>query len=1069
MSLVTHLHVHSHFTLLGATASIHSLVSAAAADQMSHLALTDLNVLYGAVAFSQACKAAAIQPIVGMTLRVQLPNNLQPPFAPQASPAQTVSSMQQVASEQIVLLATNRTGYRSLCRLSSSLQSSPERETLVQQGVRWEALKDERAGLIAIAGGRKSWIQQAVSLGDNKFITSYLGRFAGLFDDYGYLALELQSAADTPSAREISKLADRFGLPCVAVQPIYTLQAEERARLRLLAAIDRNCKLNDVPASALPGEDDPAVSLHWLHPEEMQTRFAAFAPALAATNALAARCQPALPDGKPIFPLLHLPQNVSPEEALRKLAHEGMLRHFQSSPGEAECGAENGAESGATRATTIEQRLNDELALIARTGYAPLFLVVADVVRFARSQGIPVSTRGSVANSLVAYCTAITTVDPIANDLLFERFLNPERGNPPDIDLDFCSVRRDEVLDYVRRTYGEDRVALVATISTMRPRSAVGESAKAYGMDEAASEQLVKLLPDEWHPDPRRRVHSTPDALLAKLKTAEERQVVSAAYELIGTPHHLSIHPGGLVITPGPMTDFAPVQSTPKGFLIIQFDHQDAETIGLAKLDLLGIRALTVLADAAALVKRYFAPEFTLESIPIDDPQTAHMLENGDTIGVFQCESSGARRTLRQLKAKNIADLAVANAFFKPGPATGGMATSFVRRYRGDEPTSYLHPSLEPILGFTKGVLIFQEQVLRVARQIAGLSWAEADYLRKGMSKFQADAMEQIRARFVEGCVKVSGFRQEQATTLWEQVEAFAGYGFNQGHATAYADVSYRSAWLKAHYPAAFLAARLANYGGFHHPAIYIAEARQQGIAVRPPHVNHSGYHFTLGSERRAGDALPPPVLWMGLGQVRNLRHGAIDDILSQRSRQPFADLDDLLDRVALQQREVSNLIECGALDGLAESRAELLNLAGNRNTGRRQQLAFDFAAPAVEPETSEQRLRWERELLGQPVSVDPLQIALAQSANKKGLTLAQIEERQGQPVQFAGYRLPGWTGGKGFYISDGVRYAIAIPTGNPATPRSWSPIQMTGRWLVDEWGGGWLQIEKWGNIGTLA
>ena len=328
-------------------------------------------------------------------------------------------------------------------------------------------------------------------------------------------------------------------------------------------------------------------------------------------------------------------------------------------------------------------------------------------MRHAREQSIPVSTRGSVANSLVAYCIGITTVDPIRHNLLFERFLNPARRDPPDIDLDFCSRRRDEVLDYVRRKYGEDKVALVATVSTMRPKSAVRETGKALGLEEAALDELAKRLPRGWHPGLRHRATETLQTMLTDVTDARERKVLELATAIVGQPHHLSVHPGGIVISPGPMTDVAPLQLAPKGFLITQYDHKDVEAIGLAKIDLLGIRALTVLADAAELVRRDHDPDFRLEDIPLDDPATGDLIARGETVGVFQCDSSGAQRTLRKLRAREIGDMAIANAFFKPGPALGGMARSFVRRYRGEEPVRYLHPALEPILGQTKGVLIF--------------------------------------------------------------------------------------------------------------------------------------------------------------------------------------------------------------------------------------------------------------------------------------------------------------------------------------------------------------------------
>ena len=349
-----------------------------------------------------------------------------------------------------------------------------------------------------------------------------------------------------------------------------------------------------------------------------------------------------------------------------------------------------------------------------------------------------------MANSLVAYCAGITTVDPIAHDLLFERFLNPARADLPDIDLDFCSRRRDEVLDYVRRTYGAERVALVATVSTLQPRGAVRETAKAYGLDEAADRAAGgATCPARWHPDPRRRDRRTVERRAGRAgATPASAQVVRGAYSLVGQPHHLSVHPGGVVITPGPLTDVVPVQWAPKGFLITQFDHQDVEAIGLPKLDLLGIRALTVLADAERLVRQHHDPAFRLADIPLDDAATADLLARGETIGVFQCESAGARRTLRQLQARTVRDLAVANAFFKPGPGhRAAWRSAFVRRYRGEEPVPFLHPALEPILGPTKGVLIFQEQILRVAREIAGLSWAQADHLRRGMSQFGREEM----------------------------------------------------------------------------------------------------------------------------------------------------------------------------------------------------------------------------------------------------------------------------------------------------------------------------------------
>jgi DNA polymerase III alpha subunit len=505
------------------------------------------------------------------------------------------------------------------------------------------------------------------------------------------------------------------------------------------------------------------------------------------------------------------------------------------------------------------------------------------------------------------------------------------------------------------------------------------------------------------------------------------------------------------------------VQWTPKSFLVTQFPHEDVEALGLPKIDLLGIRALTVLSDAAEMIRRNHQPGFRLSELPLNDDKTAALLAAGETIGVFQCESWGAQRTLRQLQAKTVRDLAIANAFFKPGPATGGMAQAFIRRYRGEEEVSYLHPALEAILGPTQGVMLFQEQVLRVAREIAGLSWAEADRLRRGMSKFRADEMAALQARFENGCQRPDpdgpAFSPQQAQTLWTQVMAFAGYGFNQGHATAYADVSYRSAYLKAHWPAEFLCARVADWGGFHHQAIYLAEARRLGIAVRPPHVNHSRAQFTLAWEQDKGGR--HAVLWMGLGQVRDLRRASVRAIIAERRHHPFSSAKDLLNRVPLARKEWTHLIQAGALEGLGDSRAALLAEAGDSHTnGDGGQLAFTFVAQIVAAENISQRVAWETRLLGMPVSVHPLETI--ESQRRPPMRLAALDKREGGSVVVAGTRLPGWTGGKGWFCGDEDHYCVAIPVKGLANPRVWRPISMRGRWCSDRWGDCWFQVEEW-------
>ncbi|MBK8900976.1 MAG: DNA polymerase III subunit alpha [Anaerolineaceae bacterium] len=1046
----THLRVHSHYTLLGATATVSQLVDRAQAENAPALALTDSHALYGAVAFQRACLEAGIQPIIGMVVNVTLPEAVNLP-AP--------------AWGQLVLLATGPDGYRSLCGLSSLVQGSEKREQLLAHGLGWHELRPFTHGLIAIDSGQTGWLTRLAGAGELQAAARYASRLAGLFEENGYLGVTLNRKGDTAVAREASAVAARFGLQAVALQPVFCLEPADTPRLRLLAAIDQNCHLAEVPAESLPGGGAPDAELHWLPAETIAERFADLPEAVAAVGQIVATCKPALPDGRPIWPKLDLPEAQTAEQALGAAAKAGLQQKYGRSP-----------------QPEVITRLEKELVAINKHGFAPLFLLVADITRFARETAVPVNTRGSVANSLVAYCLGITNVDPIANELLFERFLNPARANLPDIDLDFCSRRRDEVLHYVRQKFGEDRVALVATISTMQPKSAVRETAKAHGLAEAEIKALTALLPRGWHPDPRRRSEKTLADLLAEVEDVAQHKILAEAFAIIGQPHHMSIHPGGIVISPGPMTDLVPVQLAPKGFLITQYDHHDVEKIGLPKIDLLGIRALTVLADTAEAIRATLDPAFDLQAIPLDDEVTAVQLRQGETVGVFQCESSGARRTLRQLKATNLRDLAVANAFFKPGPAMGGMAQAFVRRYRGEETVNFLHPALEPILGSTQGVMLFQEQVLRVATEIAHLSWAEADHLRRGMSKFQADEMAAMQQRFVSGCQQKSGFTAEQATTLWEQVMPFAGYGFNQGHATAYADISYRSAYLKAHYPAQFLCARLRDYGGFHHPAIYIAEAQRLGIEVRPPHVNFSGRKFTLtmGESRdwrlEIESAKSPlsnnqsPVLWMGLGQVRDLRRSAVRMMVQARGERPFTSLRDLLSRVELQKKEITHLIQCGALDGLGESRVALLAEAADvARAGSAHQLGFDFGIKtAVQAESVAERLEWETAVLGWPVSANPVAVVgKAQTADDVPLRLAP--RLRNQKTTVAGVRLPGWTGGRGFYFGDGDSYEIVQLEKTAAARtkvKSWLPYRLTGFWREDAWGGGWFEAVE---VKTIA
>jgi DNA-directed DNA polymerase III PolC len=727
--------------------------------------------------------------------------------------------------------------------------------------------------------------------------------------------------------------------------------------------------LPDLPDLSFPTEDD------------LQQRFAAYPLALANTQVIAERCRFEFPLGQYRFPTLDLPAGRTVRAEFAVQTYSGAQQRY-------------GAIDD-----RLEARLQKEINVIDKLGYAPYFLVVADIVREARAQGVPVSPRGSASSSVVAYCLGIHDVDPIAHDLYFERFLSLERHDPPDIDLDLCSHRRDEVIDYVYRRYGADHVAMVCTYATLQPRSALREVGKVYGLSETRLGELANDLPRFWHPAMRKQAHEAQEQLIEKARDPIEREVIAMSQALTNFPHHLSVHPGGIVISPGPITDLVPLQHATKGLLITQFDLKGIESLGLVKIDLLGISALTVAADCVTLVQQR-APEFRLEGIPLDDAATIKTLSSAQTIGCFQIESGGMRFTLRELAAHTIDDLIVALALYRPGPLKGGLKDAFVRRHLGQEPTEYLHPALEPILRDTYGVVLYQEQVLRIAHEVAGFTLGEADLLRRAMSKFRsAHEMERLRSGFVAGAQRVSGLDATTAEKLWDLLAAFAGYGFPKAHAAGYAALAYRLAYLKTHYPAEFLAARLAVWGGYYSPRVYMSEARQLGLSVKPPHVNHSDERFAL-------DPIDRRTLWMGLGQVRELTHTTIALIRQQR---PFTSLDDFLIRARPWPVEAINLIKCGALAELGDLAVMLSRVENEawhgRHSAQLSLLTLLPTATVVAPPPA-QRAAWEHAVLGFHVAVHPLDLCADRLAEAGAIPSHAIGENLDQAVALGGLRV---------------------------------------------------------------
>ncbi len=966
-----HLHTHSYYSFLDALASPEELARAAGRWGMPALALVERWGLSGAVQFHLACREAGVQPILGLEVDIQH--------------AQGTGAL--------ALLAMDAAGWSNLCRLSTTLQTTAERR-LESAALPWEALAQHTQGLLCLSGGVRGLLAGLLQGRQTDSAVAYLGDLAELFPGRLYAEIQLQSPADHTWVDELSRLAKRLGLPLLASCAVHYLEPQQAPLQRTLAAMRLNTTLDRLPQRAAA----PAQA-YLLSTEQAQQRFAAYPEALAATLEAAERCAFELPIDQPHYPEIPLPAGQNAAQVLRARAYEGARQRY----GELQAG--------------VVERLDHELAVISERGYAPLFLIMQEILDYARREGVPLSSRGSAASSLVAHCLGITWPDPLAHDLYFERFLNVARATPPDIDTDLCSVRRDKVIRYVYDRFGDERVAMVATINRFRMRSALRDVAKAHGLAPAEISKLVDELPYRgWGPPWLRSGGAEAfNGLRQRHPEARLAQVLDQAAAILDLPRHLSVHPGGVVITPGELLELVPLHLASKGLVITQFDLESIERLGLIKIDLLGTRGLTVLGDvaeaawrqaqsgddrAAALpcVSQALSPVGLLEAIPSDDDATSALVRAAQTVGCFQIESPGMRMTLREVDAHSPQDILVALALYRPGPLTGGLKEAFIRRHLGREPVQHLHPSLEPLLKETHGVILYQEQVLRILSQLAGLSLGDADLMRRAMSHFDpGERMQTLRARFVEGALERSGVPVQVGEQVWELMAAFAGYGFPKAHAASYARVAWQSAWCKAHFPAEFIAAVLANWGGYYGQRVYMSEARRLGLAVRPPQVNYAQAEFSLA--RPGGEA----VLFVGLNQVRGLTRRTIQRILAER---PFHSLSDFLARVDPKPVEAESLARIGALAGFGTI-PELLAQINRGGWQYAQPMLFDLPVEKQAEDWSlAQRVAAQEALLGVPVDAHPLELLPPSLvADAKCLTTAQALERRGQVVRVLGIR----------------------------------------------------------------
>lgn len=855
-----------------------------------------------------------------------------------------------LAGARLSLLACNLDGWANLCRLSSTLalRDLPEADCPL------DLLAQYSSSLIALSDDAER-----------------LPELKEIFPGYLYVALR-----DPQRALPLATLAHRLKLPCVVAHPVYTLTPAQSALQRTLAAIRLNQPREQLPTSALA----PAGS-HFVDSAEIEARFERFPNAIAATREIAERCQFDLPLGQSQMPAVPLPSGVSAAEYLRQKADEGAHRIYGKITPQ------------------IRERLDHELNVIARAGFEPVFLIVEEILDYARRTDVPFSSRGSAASSLVAHCLGITSPDPLRLNLYFERFLNPARVTPPDIDTDLCSRGRDGVIRHVFETYDQERVAMVGVINRFRPRSALGDVAKAHGLPPTKVRELVNQLPYAfWAGRGESEEDELPPSAFAALRAAYPAHlaIFDEAEALLKLPRHLSVHAGGLIVAPGPLTDLVPVmRSGSKGITITQLDLDAVEALGLVKIDLLGIRGLTVLGDVAGSQSETTGLAL-LEAIPSDDPQTAARVESGLTIGCFQIESPGMRATLREIHARGEDDIMAALALYRPGPLTGGLKDAFVRRFKGDEPVQHIHPSLAPLLGETFGVILYQEQVLRIAHELAGFSLVEADLLRRAMSHFDpGKRMQELRQKFIGEAQARGGIPLETGERIWEMMAAFAGYGFPKAHAASYAQVAWRSAWCKNYFPAEFMAAVLANWGGYYSQRVYLSEARRLGLAVRPPHVNHAGRQFEVGQW------LGKQALFMGLDQVKELTGRTIQRIIRER---PFRSLDDFLTRANPRAQEAKDLARIGALDGLGTIPGILRRLQGGGWKPGQMSL-FQWDETDGQDWTLTEKVDAQQELLGISLEAHPLELAAEAVAASGAISSVEALAQIGRRVSVVGIR----------------------------------------------------------------
>jgi len=879
-----HLHVHTEYSLLDGASRISSLVQRAKELGMPAIAITDHGSMYGVIDFYKQAKKQGIKPIIGCEVYV----------APRSRRERCTVDGENYY--HLVLLAETDEGYRNLIELVSRGHTEG---FYYKPRVDTELLKQYSKGLIClsacIAGEIPSWILK----GNIDKAEAVAREYRDIFGkDNFFLEIQDHGIPEQKKANSLLiEMSQKLGIGLVATNDSHYIYKKDAECHDVLLCIQMGKTVDDTSRMKF-STDEFYVKNH----AEMMKLFSAYPEALANTCSIAQRCNVTLEFGKLYLPEFPVPEGLTADGYLEQLCREKLQARY----------GEN------TQAAT--SRLEYELAVIYKMGYSGYFLIVWDFINYARTQDIPVGPgRGSAAGSIVAYLLHITNIDPLKYDLLFERFLNPERVSMPDIDIDFCYVKRGKIIEYVSARYGADRVAQIITFGTMAAKGAIRDVGRALNISYGEVDRIAKMIPGELGITLHRAME-----INSELKNAYENETVvtkllDLAMAVEGLPRHASTHAAGLVISQQPLTHYVPLQNSAEGFLTTQYDKDKVEEIGLLKMDLLGLRTLTVIGDTLKLVKENRNITIDIDHIPLDDTKVGVMLSHGDTAGVFQLESSGITTLVKDLKPECFADLIPLVALYRPGPLGSGMVADFIDGRHGKRQVTYVHPLLEPILRETFGVILYQEQVMKIASVMAGFSLGQADMLRRAMGKKKHDVLNAQRANFLQGA-SLQEIDGKLAGEIFDLMAHFAGYGFNKSHSAAYALVAYQTAYLKANFPQEFMAALLSSVMGTNGKVGYYIEAcRQMSIGILPPDVNASYSSFSVD-----GSAIR-----FGLAAVKNVGENAIQNMIATRDEQgPFKSLVDLCTRVDMRlvnKRVIESLIKCGAFDSFGAKRSQLL------------------------------------------------------------------------------------------------------------------------------------------------